>query len=194
MNEARLCVWRRGVAATQRGARQKRERGGERAGERGRKRAAPRGSIYHTSGGVIRTWEEGFEVWTSKRPCTHTHFQKYVGLKQMRSLRCPRKVQNKTKGRKRTSSSTTTTTTKTTTTAATKTLEKEQQRRGDNTAAVLVMSLLVLRLVRMCFAAGTARLSEEPQAVSSRARARRAWLCHISLICNEMSLKTLRRL
>lgn len=193
MNEARLCVWRRGVAATQRGARQKRERGGERARERERgiKSAAPRGSIYHTSGGVIRTWEEGFEVWTSKRPCTHTHFQKYVGLKQMRSLRCPRKVQNKTKGRKRTSSSSTT---KTTTTAATKTLEKEQQRRGDNTAAVLVMSPLVLRLVRMCFAVGTARLSGELQDVSSRARARRAALCHISLICNEMSLKTLQRL
>lgn len=187
-----MCLEERSSCNSKRSKTKEGARGRESERERGKKRAAPRGSIYHTSGGVIRTWEEGFEVWTSKRPCTHTHFQKYVGLKQMRSLRCPRKVQNKTKGRKRTSSSTTKTTT--TTTAATKALEKEQQRRGDNTAAVLVMSPLVLRLVRMCFAVGTARLSGELQDVSSRARARRAALCHISLICNEMSLKTLQRL
>lgn len=36
------------------------------------KRAALRGSIHHTSGGLIRTWGEGFEVWTSKRLHTHT--------------------------------------------------------------------------------------------------------------------------
>lgn len=51
---------------------EKDKRGNE--GERGREeKAAPRGSIHHTSGGVIRTWEEGFEVWTSKRLYKHTH-------------------------------------------------------------------------------------------------------------------------
>lgn len=51
---------------------EKDKRGNE--GERGRERekAPPRGSIHHTSGGVIRTWEEGFEVRTSKRLYKHT--------------------------------------------------------------------------------------------------------------------------
>lgn len=105
MNEARLCVCRRRrVAAAQRGERQKGER---REGVEERS-AAPRGSIHHTSGGAIRTWgrgekkKKGFEVWTSKR--LYALFPKNnVGLKQMRSLRCPNKVQNKTKGKERAS-------------------------------------------------------------------------------------------
>lgn len=48
------------------------ERGSERQREREREKAPPRGSIHHTSGGVIRTWEEGFEVRTSKRLYKHT--------------------------------------------------------------------------------------------------------------------------
>lgn len=57
-------------AAAQRGERQKGERRRERRRER--EKAPPRGSIHHTSGGVIRTWEEGFEVRTSKRLYKHT--------------------------------------------------------------------------------------------------------------------------
>lgn len=76
---------------------------------------------------MIRTWEEGFEVWTSKR--LYTHFQKYVGLKQMRSLCCPNKVQNKTKGRIGTSSTAAAALAAAATSTSTKTLEEKQQRK-----------------------------------------------------------------
>lgn len=67
---------------------------------RGKSATVPRGSIHqHHIGGSDK--EEGkirgLEMWTSKR--LYALFQKYVGLKQMRSPRCPNKVQNKTKGK-----------------------------------------------------------------------------------------------
>lgn len=82
---------------------------GEEEEERG-ERTVPRGSIHqHHIGGSDKQeggrggGEEGkqsgwgVEMWTSKR--LYALLQKYVGLKQMRSPRCPNKVQNKTKGK-----------------------------------------------------------------------------------------------
>lgn len=166
MNEAQLCVCRRRrVAAAQRGERQKGER---REGVEERS-AAPRGSIHHTSGGAIRTWgrgekKKGFEVWTSKR--LHALFPKNnVGLKQMRSLRCPNKVQNKTKGKERASAAA----------ASTETLEGNNK--GDNATAVLLTGPRSASLLLLCgparkrSAVGTVRLSKELHTVSSRTTA-----------------------
>lgn len=129
---------------------EKDKRGNDGERERERAKAAPRGSIHHTSGGVIRTWEEGFEVWTSKRlykhAHAHTHFQKYVGLKQMRSPCCPNRAQNKTKGRKGTSRAAAAAAAAAS--ASMETLEEETTKEGDNTTAVLPVTgsldLLVL--------------------------------------------------
>ncbi len=150
------------------GSKRRKTKEAERERKRERERAVPRGSIHHTSGGVIRTWEEGFEVWTSKR--AYTHFQKYVGLKQMRSLRCPHKVQNKTKGRKRTSSSTAAAT-------STETLEGNNKD-GRQHDCCPVTGSLVLRFARKCFAGGTVHLSKELHTISNRMTTASSTLSH----------------
>lgn len=91
------------------GSKRRKTKGGEKEGvrwRRGRSATVPRGSIHqHHIGGSDKEVKEeveegkirGLETWTSKR--LYALFQKYVGLKQMRSPRCPNKVQNKTKGK-----------------------------------------------------------------------------------------------
>lgn len=90
------------------GSKRRKTKGGEKRGGRGEERGAERQHSPHIGGSDKDLGErggkkkKGFEVWTSKR--LHALFPKNnVGLKQMRSLRCPNKVQNKTKGKERAS-------------------------------------------------------------------------------------------
>ena len=179
-----LCLEERSSCASKRRKTKERERKREgefvrekeREREREREGAAPRGSIHHTSGGVIRTWEEGFLKCGLQRDRART-LPKIRGIEtdEITALSLA-KCRTRPKGEKgniiiNSGSS-----------GSAETLEGKTTRTGDDTTAVLVTGLLVF--VCVCEEVFCCRYSTPVKGATHRIKPNRlqwrAALCHIN--------------